>query len=76
MIIWGNHSSTQYPDVRHATAAGKPVLDALPKDWLEGEFVTTVQKRGVSIAAPEHWDSTLNTWDSPRRVSGARAHAA
>lgn len=49
VIIWGNHSSTQYPDVRHAKVAGSPVLSSLDKVWLEGEFITTVQKRGAAI---------------------------
>lgn len=45
VIIWGNHSSTQFPDVRHAVAqinsASVPVYDAYPeKDYLKGDFVT------------------------------------
>jgi len=60
VIIWGNHSSTQYPDVRHATVAGKPVLDALPREWLEGEFVTTVQKRGAAIIAARKLSSAAS----------------
>merc|ERR1712198_702737 len=48
VIIWGNHSSTQFPDVRHATAtiSGQtvPVYDAIKDDaFLKGEFITTVQ---------------------------------
>jgi len=49
VIIWGNHSSTQYPDVRHTTLAGAPALAKLDKGWLEGEFIATVQKRGAAI---------------------------
>jgi malate dehydrogenase len=51
VIIWGNHSSTQYPDVNHATVGGKPVREALAKDgaWLDGEFVAVVQQRGAAI---------------------------
>merc|ERR1719375_1629226 len=45
VYIWGNHSSTQYPDVRHATIGEQRVLDVLDRAWLEGEFVTKVQKR-------------------------------
>jgi len=60
VIIWGNHSSTQYPDVRHATVGGKKVLDTLPKDWLEGEFVTTVQKRGAAIIAARKLSSAAS----------------
>lgn len=60
IIIWGNHSSTQYPDVRHATAGGKKVLEALPQDWLEGEFITTVQKRGAAIIAARKLSSAAS----------------
>merc|ERR1719408_719100 len=50
-IIWGNHSSTQYPDVRHVKINGSSALSALDNAWLEGEFITTVQKRGAAIIA-------------------------
>lgn len=49
MIIWGNHSATQVPDLTHATVAGKPALDAVPRDWYENEFIPTVQQRGAAI---------------------------
>ncbi len=49
MIVWGNHSSTQFPDFTHATIGGKPAADVLDRDWLEGEFFATVQKRGAAI---------------------------
>ena len=50
VIIWGNHSSTQYPDVNHATIGGKPVREVVGDDaYLDGEFVKTVQQRGAAI---------------------------
>ena len=50
VIIWGNHSSTQYPDVRHATVEGKPAREVCTDQaWLEGEYITKVQKRGAAI---------------------------
>eukprot|EP01027_Heterolobosea_sp_BB2_P009416 GEZU01013883.1.p2 GENE.GEZU01013883.1~~GEZU01013883.1.p2 ORF type:complete len:333 (+),score=144.89 GEZU01013883.1:258-1256(+) len=50
VIIWGNHSSTQYPDVNHATVNGIPVRQAVNDDqYLNTEFITTVQKRGAAI---------------------------
>jgi len=50
VIIWGNHSSTQYPDVRHATVAGKPAREVCTDAaWIEGEYITKVQKRGAAI---------------------------
>ncbi|MDR1833161.1 MAG: malate dehydrogenase [Propionibacteriaceae bacterium] len=49
MTIWGNHSSTQYPDVFHATVQGKPATDFVDEAWIEGEFIPTVAKRGAAI---------------------------
>ena len=49
MIIWGNHSSTQYPDLHHATVDGKPALELVDQAWYEGEYIPTVQKRGAAI---------------------------
>jgi malate dehydrogenase len=49
MIIWGNHSSTQVPDLEHATVEGRPALDRVPSDWAEESFLPTVQKRGAAI---------------------------
>ncbi len=49
MIIWGNHSSTQVPDVSHATVAGRPAASLVDDAWVDGEFVPTVQKRGAAI---------------------------
>ena len=50
MAIWGNHSTTQYPDFVHAKIGGKMVTDVIhDRAWLEGEFISTVQKRGAAI---------------------------
>ncbi|MBT8083562.1 MAG: malate dehydrogenase [Gammaproteobacteria bacterium] len=49
MIIWGNHSATQYPDVSHATVGGKAATDLVEQDWLAGEFIPVVQQRGAAI---------------------------
>ena len=50
LAIWGNHSSTQFPDFENATIGGSPVTDRIPEvDWLQGEFITTVQQRGAAI---------------------------
>jgi malate dehydrogenase len=50
MAVWGNHSTTQFPDFVHAKVDGKMVTDVIhDRDWLEGEFLTTVQKRGAAI---------------------------
>ena len=49
MIIWGNHSATQYPDIHHALVGGKPATDLVDSAWLAGEFIPTVQQRGAAI---------------------------
>ena len=60
-IIWGNHSSTQYPDVNHATVDGKPVRATVGDDaYLNGEFVTCIQKRGAAIINARKLSSALS----------------
>lgn len=50
MTIWGNHSATQYPDVFHAEVNGANAAATVnDQDWLAGEFIPTVQKRGAAI---------------------------
>jgi malate dehydrogenase len=49
MTIWGNHSVTQYPDIRHTMVAGTPALDLIDRTWYESVFIPTVQKRGAQI---------------------------
>ncbi|MDR1078176.1 MAG: malate dehydrogenase [Propionibacteriaceae bacterium] len=52
MTIWGNHSSTQYPDLFHALADGRNAAEAVSDQaWLEGDFIPTVAKRGAAIIA-------------------------
>lgn len=50
MSIWGNHSSTQFPDYFHATIGGKKATDVISdKAWLETTFIQTVQQRGAAV---------------------------
>ncbi|MFP5305770.1 MAG: malate dehydrogenase, partial [Gammaproteobacteria bacterium] len=49
MIIWGNHSSTQYPDISHCTVKGKPAKSLVDQNWIEKDFIPTVQQRGAAI---------------------------
>ena len=49
MIIWGNHSSAQYPDLTAATVNGKPALDLVDRDWYENTYIPEVQQRGAAI---------------------------
>ena len=50
MTIWGNHSTTQYPDIFHAKVRGENAAEAVnDQEWLENDFIPTVQKRGAAI---------------------------
>jgi len=50
VVVWGNHSATQYPDFAHARIAGKPVPEVINDPaWLEETFITTVQNRGTEV---------------------------
>ncbi|MCH9854799.1 MAG: malate dehydrogenase [Gammaproteobacteria bacterium] len=49
MIIWGNHSATQYPDIHHCTVAGAAATGLVDQDWITGDFIPTVQQRGAAI---------------------------
>ncbi|WP_314210357.1 malate dehydrogenase [uncultured Actinomyces sp.] len=50
VTVWGNHSSTQYPDLTQATVKGAPVTDILAdRAWVENDFIPTVAKRGAAI---------------------------
>ncbi len=50
MVVWGNHSTTQHPDFAHAKIGGRPALEVIgDRDWLEGDFITTVQNRGAEV---------------------------
>ena len=50
LAVWGNHSSTMFPDFHNAKIAGRPLTDVIGHHaWLEGEFISTVQQRGAAI---------------------------
>jgi len=49
MTIWGNHSSTQYPDLNHATVDGKAARSLVDEKWTSGSFIPVVQQRGAAI---------------------------
>jgi malate dehydrogenase len=49
MIIWGNHSSTQYPDISHTTVKGKLAKSLVDQTWIEKDFIPTVQQRGAAV---------------------------
>ncbi|HIF73454.1 MAG TPA: malate dehydrogenase [Porticoccaceae bacterium] len=49
MIIWGNHSATQYPDINHCSVAGQAATELVDESWTLNEFIPTVQQRGAAI---------------------------
>jgi len=49
VCIWGNHSTTRYPDLSHATVKGKAALDLVDQDWYANEYIPQVAKRGAAI---------------------------
>ena len=49
MTIWGNHSSTQYPDLSHAEVAGRPAKSLVDPGWITGTFIPVVQQRGAAV---------------------------
>jgi malate dehydrogenase len=49
VIIWGNHSATQYPDLYHATVGGKPALSVVDAGWFKESYIPTVQQRGAAV---------------------------
>lgn len=49
LMVWGNHSATQYPDVSNCTIDGKAATELVDQDWYRNEFIPTVQQRGAAI---------------------------
>ncbi|HLV91335.1 MAG TPA: malate dehydrogenase [Acidimicrobiia bacterium] len=49
MTIWGNHSTTQYPDLVHCEVDGQSAFDLVDRSWIEDDFIPTVAKRGAAI---------------------------
>ncbi len=49
VIIWGNHSTTQYPDLNHAKIKGQDALSLVEKSWFINDFIPTVQQRGAVV---------------------------
>ena len=49
VIIWGNHSATQYPDINHCLVKGQAARTLVDQDWIEKDFIPTVQQRGAAI---------------------------
>merc|ERR1712226_96794 len=65
VIIWGNHSSTQFPDVRHAMVNVNGAANSVPAavqddNWLKNEFISSVQKRGAAVIAARKLSSAMS----------------
>jgi len=67
VIIWGNHSATQYPDVTHATIKGKPAKEVIKDDeWVNNTLITKVQKRGAEIIKRRKTSSAFSAAQAAR----------
>ena len=61
IVMWGNHSSTQYPDVNHGTVRGNPIRQEVNDDeWLNGPFITCVRKRADGIMEARKVSSAMS----------------
>ena len=61
VTIWGNHSSTQFPDASHALINGKPAPEVINDvAWLQNEFIPVVQKRGAAVIAARKLSSAMS----------------
>jgi len=61
VTIWGNHSSTQFPDAEQALIGGKPALSVVKDEaWLRNEFIPMVQKRGAAVIAARKLSSAMS----------------
>ncbi len=84
VAIWGNHSSTQFPDAWHATIEERPAPDVIDdEDWLRGEFIANVQQRGAAIikargqsSAASAANAVIDTVRNVARPTGEQFSAA
>merc|ERR1712123_449734 len=61
VTIWGNHSSTQFPDAAHALINGKPAVEVInDEDWMKNQFIPIVQKRGGAVIAARKLSSAMS----------------
>ncbi len=71
MTIWGNHSATQYPDIFHATVAGKNAAEVVADEkWLAEDFIPTVAKRGAAIIEARGASSAASAANAACRAWG------
>ena len=76
LVVWGNHSATQYPDLHHTTVAGKPAMELVDQAWYANEFIPTVQQRGAAIIAARGASSAASAANAIIEHIGAWVHGA
>jgi len=64
MTIWGNHSTTQYPDIGNCLIEGRPAFDLVSRDWAIDHFIPCVQRRGAAIIAARGLSSAASAADA------------
>eukprot|EP01027_Heterolobosea_sp_BB2_P023760 GEZU01035750.1.p1 GENE.GEZU01035750.1~~GEZU01035750.1.p1 ORF type:complete len:448 (+),score=188.69 GEZU01035750.1:56-1345(+) len=65
VVIWGNHSATQYPDISNATIQGRPAKEVInDQEWIENVFIPTVQNRGAAIIKARGLSSAASAADA------------
>jgi len=79
LAIWGNHSSTQFPDAWHATIGGRPAAEVIDdEEWLRGDFINSVQQRGAAIIKARGQSSAASAAnaviDTVRNVAAPSGH--
>ncbi|WP_241086887.1 malate dehydrogenase [Candidatus Vondammii sp. HM_W22] len=64
MIIWGNHSMTQYPDISNCLVNGTPALDLVSRDWAIDHLIPRIQRRGAEIIQARGLSSAASAADA------------
>lgn len=64
MIVWGNHSMTQYPDINHCLIDGKPAYDFVTRDWVIDHMIPRIQRRGAEIIEARGLSSAASAADA------------
>jgi malate dehydrogenase len=71
VIIWGNHSTTQYPDIHHAKIKGQDALSLVDNNWFVNHFIPTVQQRGANIIKARGLSSAASAANAAIKQMGA-----
>lgn len=74
LVVWGNHSATQYPDLHHTTVDGKSAMELVDQAWYTNEFIPTVQQRGAAIIAARGASSAASAANAIIEHIGAWVH--